>query len=108
MEWDYYLHQFLMVLISSLPWLVGGVGALCILSFGPIGRALGRRIRHGTEGSEQSAVILEELAAIRQQLEEVIERQYVTDRLLTGKRGERITPVLPTPGVGEERDHAPR
>jgi hypothetical protein len=105
MEWEYFLQRLIVVLINSAPWLLGGLGGLSMISFGPIGRALGRRIRHGTEGVEQSAMILEELAVVRQQLEEVIERQYVTDRLLTGKRGEQITPSLPTPAYGEEGHH---
>ena len=97
MNWMYYLEIFFVRMASNLPWIIGVCGGLSIISFGPLGRAMARRLRHGTEDAERSVAVMEELTVIRRELEEVIERQYATERLLTGHRGESLTPTYPTP-----------
>ena len=102
MPWEHFLERLIWVLINSSPWLVGGLGALSIVSFGPLGRAISRRLRHGLEDPKQSHAILEELTVVRRELEELIERQYATERLLAGHRGEQLTPTFPTPDAEGE------
>jgi hypothetical protein len=108
MPWDQFLERLIVVAIDAAPWLIGGLGGLSIISFGPLGRALSQRLRHGTEDTERSTAILEELTAVRRELEEVIERQYATERLLTGHRGEQLTPNYPTPTDAGEVTDPPR
>lgn len=97
MEWGFVLERLIWVTINSAPWLIGMLGGLSILSFGPLGRAISQRLKYGIEDKQQSEGILEELVVIRRKLEELIERQYATERLLTGNRGEQLTPQYPTP-----------
>jgi len=104
MNWEYYWIQFLLELRPVLPWLIGMFGTASILSFGPVGRALARRLRYGAEDAERNAALLDE---VRNELAEILERLDAQERLLTGRPGERIVPLFPTPADAKEAVDTP-
>lgn len=104
MTWSYIWTHFLLNLLPALPWIVGGVAGLSVISFGPLGRALAQRLRHGTE---DQAAILDEMAAVRGELGEVLERLDYTERLLSRAGILEDGPALPNSGQGASRYETP-
>jgi hypothetical protein len=70
-SWAFHWSQFLYHLAPTLSWLLAGLGAVSIVNIGPIGEALAHRIRHGTQ---DPAVLQDELAALRAELARLSER----------------------------------
>ena len=70
--------------------LIFGGGALGVLAYSPIGKAIAARIRGETPQALAAAqgtdpAVLEELARLRMELDQVHERLDFTERLLAGK-----------------------
>jgi hypothetical protein len=79
MNWEWYWAQFLYALPATLPWILGGLAGVAMVSFGPVGRALTHRLRRGAEEAERLESVLEELTLLRGELGEVLERlDYAT------------------------------
>jgi len=93
---EWLLRQIIYASIPVLPWITGGLGVVALVSFSPLGRAMAQRLRKGAEDSERSAAILEELSAIHEELEEVLERQYTMERMLADSAALRLRPGLAT------------
>jgi hypothetical protein len=102
---EWLLRQIVYASIPVLPWITGGLGVVALVSFSPLGRAMAQRLSKGAEDSERSAAILEELGAIRGELEEVLERQYTMERMLADsaalRRGLRAPSGGAVPDEGE-------
>ena len=74
MSFEWYWAQFLFALPHALPWILGGLAGVAMVSFGPVGRALTHRLRRGAEEAERLESVLEELALLRGELGEALER----------------------------------
>ncbi|UCG88297.1 MAG: hypothetical protein JSW71_07060 [Gemmatimonadota bacterium] len=74
MNWEWFWMQILYALPDALPWVLGGLAGLAMISFGPLGRALTQRLRRGEEEAERLEGVLQELTLLRGELGEVLER----------------------------------
>lgn len=99
MNWIWLWHQLLIHLVNASAWLIGGLGGLAILSFGPLGRALRERIRAGAARDTIDAGDSAQLATTTRDVDELRERVDYLEHLLA----ERHDPQ-PLPAAGAERD----
>jgi len=97
MDTTHWLLQLLYSSTTVIPWLVGGVFGLAVLSFSPLGRGILRHLRESKRDAALSEQVLAELTALRAELGEVMERLDSTERLLS-------TSLLP----GFRQDRPPR
>ena len=104
MNWEILWERFLITLLYALPWIIVGVGGLSILSFSPLGRALVRRLQHGTEDPERASKILEEVKAARGELGEILERLDYTEQLL--RRAQLAGSRHALPGASDDAEQA--
>jgi len=73
--------------------LIFGGGTLAVVSFSPLGRAIGDRIRNGPAGAVgPDPVLTEEVERLRQEVAELHERVDFTERLLAQQRGSEALP----------------
>jgi len=73
--------------------LIFGGGTLAVVSFSPLGRAIGDRIRHGpVGGAGPDPMLSEEVERLRQEVTELHERVDFTERLLAQQRGTEALP----------------
>jgi hypothetical protein len=74
--------------VLAVTFLFGG-GALVLIAYSPIGKALAARIRGETPGQSPSATdpaVLDEIEHLREELGQVQERLDFTERMLAGRR----------------------
>jgi hypothetical protein len=102
MNWEWYWTQILYALPDALPWILGGLAGIAMVSFGPLGRALTHRLRRGAEEAERLEGVLEELTLLRGELGEVLERLDYAGR--PALRGGPLSgdPALPPSADSEE------
>ena len=74
----------------ALPWILGGLGGIVLLSHGPIGKALRRLAQSRDEETALLAATAASIAEMRAVLEQMAERQDFMERALT-------QPVRPQP-----------
>jgi hypothetical protein len=73
--------------------LIFGGGTLAVISFSPLGRAIGDRIRNGPAGGAgPDPVLTEEVERLRQEVAELHERVDFAERLLAQQRGSEALP----------------
>jgi hypothetical protein len=101
MDTTQWLLQLLYSSTAVIPWLVGGVLGLAVVSFSPLGRGILRHLRESKRDAALTEQVLAELTALRAELGEITERLDSTERLLStsllpGFRQEGSTrPVTP-------------
>lgn len=98
---DWYLAQVLASLIAALPWLLGALGTVAVVSFSPLGRALLRHLRERQRDAELSDALLQEIGELRALLGETLERLDATERRLA-------QPLPALPPAGSARVAPPR
>lgn len=91
---DWYLAQVLASLLAALPWLLGALGSVALVSFSPLGRALLRHLRERGREAETSEALLQEIGDLRALLGETLERLDATERRLA-----QLPPALPPSGT---------
>jgi hypothetical protein len=100
------MHDFGIYLLSTLlntviPWALGAGVVAAILSFTPLGKAILRHLTERQRDSELLAVALDDLAALRGSVGEVLERLDVTERRLATDRHAALNlPLKPNPLEG--------
>lgn len=73
--------------------LIFGGGTLAVISFSPLGRAIGDRIRHGPAGcAGPDPLLTEEVERLRQEVAELHERVDFAERLLSRQRDAEMLP----------------
>ena len=107
MNWEWYWAQFLYALPATLPWILGGLGAVAMVSFGPVGRALTHRLRRGAEEADRLEGVLEELTLLRGELGEVLERLDYARRPALGDGLAAGNSALPPSADSEEAIETP-
>jgi hypothetical protein len=73
--------------------LLFGGGTAIMLAFSPIGRALADRIRHRGGQPEPDPAVQEELARLREDVAELLERMEFTERMLAQRKDAGRLPV---------------
>lgn len=79
---DWYLAQVIASLIAALPWLVGALGTVAVVSWSPLGRALLRHLKGRRQEAEVAEALLQEIGDLRALLGETLERLDATERRL--------------------------
>jgi hypothetical protein len=98
MNWQWYLAQLLARSVEVLPWLLGGLAWLAVVSFSPLGRNLVRYLRTRQDEKAINEQMLGELEDLRKVLGEISERLDVTERRWTQEQL-----ALPRPPAGMEQ-----
>lgn len=83
--WHHFWTQFFFRLSDILPWFAAGAAALVAVSLTPLGRALTRYLREARSGFH-AAEGPPELAALRGDLAEVLERLDFIERAMIQQR----------------------
>jgi hypothetical protein len=87
MPTDQELQHLLLGVIATalyaLPWILGGLGGIALLSYGPIGKALRRLARSRDEETALLTATAASIAEMREVLEQIAERQDFMERALT-------------------------
>ena len=105
MDWEWWLQKLLYALPNALPWIFGGLACVGVLSFGPIGRAFVRRLKRGDEEAERLNAVHEDLALLRNELGEVLERLDYAERLVS--RGHNAGDQLARPASLDVEERVP-
>ena len=92
-------QTFLFRLAEHAQWIVPALFATAVLGLGPIGRAFARRLSSG-------AAERDELASLREQLAELLERLDYTERILS--QTPRLVPPSSGPSATRPTDERAR
>ena len=80
-------------LVAALPWLLGGFGAIALISWGPLGRSLRRLARDREEETAMLARTAAGVEDMRALLEEMAERVDFLERSVAARPGELRAPA---------------
>jgi len=82
MDWIHLRALFFEGLAQHLPWMLGVLVVVSVVTFGPLGRALLRYLREHTRDAALTESVLTELGNLRVALVAVIERLDATEHRL--------------------------
>ena len=103
MNVEWFLAQLLARSVEVLPWLVGTIAGLGIVSFSPLGRGLIKHFRARQRDAAVTEQLLNELDELRKVLGEIAERlDYAEQRMSRDTRG------VARPQAGPEMPQLPQ
>ena len=73
----------LMFALRTLPWIIGGLGVVAVVTWSPLGRALFRFLHERSQEAALNRQLVDELLALRSELGEALERLDLTERRLS-------------------------
>ncbi|MBL8989717.1 MAG: hypothetical protein JNJ80_25835 [Gemmatimonadetes bacterium] len=88
------------------PWILGAGAVAAVVSWSPLGRALLRYLQARRQDAAVNEQLLTELATLRQQLGEIVERLDATEQLLLD-RNVRHLAAPPAPRELADTDRIP-
>ena len=106
MDWLRFLHEAYHHVLPVLPWLIGGA-TVAIVSTGPIGRAIARRLNDGNLTARRSAELMDEVVVLRADVADMMERLDDYERALCDVRASRQAPRIRRWDIAEERVKTP-
>ena len=92
---QFYLDIFLQHLMRNLPWILGAMGAVGVLGWSPLGRAMAQALRDRGRAIELEESLTAQLADLQRTLSEVNERLDVTEQRLLRQAHTPEMPALP-------------
>ena len=97
----FYLDIFLQTLARDLPWILGGLGAVGLAGYSPVGRAVAASLRQRHRDVEIEETLSAQLADLQRTLSEVTERLDATEqRMLRQALSAPARPAESEPGTG--------
>ncbi len=106
MNWQIFLHEAYHHFVIALPWLTGGA-CVAMISCGPIGRAIGRKLTQGSPNAHQTTALMNEVADLRADVIDLMDRLDEQHRDLERPRRPNQAPRLREWMVSEERIETP-